>query len=107
MKFEEEVQNAYAELMRLDEEQFIAEENRIIATQIREKAFLGAMEEAIADGIRDQAILQKKGDRGSREELQKLQESEKASRLAAHKCRQAGMKVDSLNKQMDAHKIFE
>lgn len=101
----DDIKKAYEVLLSADENQFHAEEARIEAAQVRERAYLMAMEEAIADGVRDQAILQKKGEKGSRKQLQKLQQKEKESRAAAHQYRQAGILVDSLNRQIEAEKV--
>lgn len=101
----EDLKTAYDELLKADNEQFEAEEARIEAANAREKAFVEAMDEAISDGITDQMRIQKKAEKATRTQLAALQAAEKGSRIAQHVYRQAGIKVDSLNRQMEAKKL--
>lgn len=48
--------------------------------------------------------LRRNGDK-ARKQLDALQKAEKASRKAAHCYRQAGIKIDSIVRQMEAEKL--
>lgn len=99
------IKAAYEDLLAADEAQFIAEENRVRAANAREGKFLEAVNEAQADGITDPGRQQQKAMKATREELTALHLAEKASRLAQHNYRRAGIQVDSLNRQMEAEKL--
>jgi hypothetical protein len=102
----EQISAAYDALMQAETAQYEAEEKRIEAANARESAFMKAMDRArLEDEISDPGKLQQRGERGSREELTALHIAEKAARKAQHEYRLAGMKVDSLNKQVEASKV--
>ena len=99
------IKGAYDALIEANENQFGAEEGRIEAAQAREKAYVEAMDEALNDGITDQMRIQKKAEKATRKQLTALHLKEKASRKAQHQYRQAGILVDSLNRQLEAEKL--
>lgn len=101
----EQIAAAYDLLLEKDVAQFEAEENRIEKANTREKKFMDAINEAQSDGITDPGRQQQKAHKATREELTALNLAEKASRKAQHEYRQAGIKVDSLNKQNEAAKL--
>jgi hypothetical protein len=101
----EQIRAACEDLLAADEAQFSAEEDRIGAANARDKKFMEAINDAQADGITDPGRQQQKAMKATREELTALHLAEKASRLAQHNYRQAGIKVDSLNKQVEAGKL--
>lgn len=101
----DQITEAYNILIEMDTANYEAEENRIAAAQARENKFLEAINEAQADGITDPGRQQQKAQKATREELTALHLAERASRKAAHEYRQAGIKLDSLNKQVEAAKI--
>lgn len=100
-----EIKNAYEALGIAADDQHKAEEARIVAAIAREKAYVAAMDDAIGDGIRDEVMLRRKGERASRKQLDSLQKAEKAARVAAHGYRQAGIKVDGIIRQLEAEKL--
>ena len=101
----ETIAAAYSELLEKDSAQFEAEEYRIEKSLAREKKYMETINEAQADGITDPARQQQKAMKATREELTALNLAEKAARKAAHAYRQAGIRVDSLVKQMQAHEL--
>jgi len=101
----DEIKAAYEELLEKDEAHFAAEEDRIEKANARDKKFMEAINEAQSDGITDPGRQQQKAQKATREELTALNLAEKASRKASHEMRQAGIKVDSLVKQMESAKL--
>lgn len=101
----DQIKEAYDALQYAADLQFQAEEVRIGKAIARETKFLEAMNEAQGDGITDPGRQQQKAQRATREELTALNLAEKESRKAQHQYRIAGMKVDSLNKQLEAEKL--
>ena len=101
----EQIATAYDAFLKADEAQFQAEETRIEKAIIREEKMMAAINEAIADGVTDPGRQQQKANRATREELTALRLAEKESRKAQHAVRQAGIVVDSLNKQAEAEKL--
>jgi len=102
---EEQIRLAYEELLVADNAQFQAEEERINAVQVREDAYNNALEEARLDGITEEARQHQKAQKATRSHLTSVHLHESASRKAAHEYRQAGIKVDSLVRQMEATKL--
>jgi hypothetical protein len=100
-----EIKKAYEELDEASNEQYEAEEVRIIAAITRDKAYVAEMHEAAGDGVKDQIVLQRRCEKATRKQLETLQKAEKASRKAAQCYRSAGIKVDSLIRQMEAEKL--
>jgi hypothetical protein len=96
------IAEAYNALMEKETGQFEAEEKRIDAVEKREDAYQKAMEEARLDGITDDGKIHQKAQKATRKHLTALHVAEKATRKAAHEYRQAGMKVDCLNKMVAA-----
>lgn len=82
-----------------------AEEARIAAAIDREKKLVEAISEAQADGITDPNRQQQKALKATREELTRLHQAEKAARKAQHEYTMAGIRVDGLNKQLEAEKL--
>jgi len=101
-----DIKAAYEKLEAAKEELYLKEEARIEAILAREKAFMAAMDRArVEDEITDPGKLQQRGERGSRAELTDLHIAEKSSRKAQHDYTMAGIRVDSLNKQIEAEKL--
>jgi hypothetical protein len=100
-----DIKAAYENLAATKESLYEAEEARIEAVLARETAFMEAINEAQADGITDPGRQQQKALKATREELTKLHQAEKAARKASHLYTMAGIRVDSLNKQLEAEKL--
>jgi len=100
----EDIRAAYEKLEAAKETLHQAEEARIEAAQTREEKFLDAINEAQADGITDPGKQQQKAMRATREQLTALHLAEKESRKAQHCYTMAGIRVDSLNRQLEAEK---
>lgn len=96
----ETLQAAYEVMIVAETALYEAEENRIEAAIARENAFLAAINEAVADGITDPGRQQQKAQRATRDQLTALHQAEKASRKAQHEYKIAGMKLDSINRQI-------
>jgi hypothetical protein len=101
----DEIKKAYEALEKASEKQYDAEENRIAAAIVRDRAYVAEMNEASIDGVRDQPTLQRRCEKATRKQLESLQKAEKVSRKAAQCYRQAGIRVDSLIRQMEAEKL--
>jgi len=101
----EQIKSAYEELLAKDEAQFQAEEKRITAVEVREEAYNRALDEARLDGITEEARQHQKAQKATRELLTALHVADRESRKAQHEYRQAGMLVDSLNKQVETAKV--
>jgi hypothetical protein len=101
----EDIKAAYKTLATTNESLYEAEESRIEAVLAQESAFMEAVNEAAADGIADPARQQQKALKATREELTKLHQAEKAARKASHLYTMAGIRVDGLNKQLEAEKL--
>jgi IS5 family transposase len=101
----DEIKKAYEDLGKASEKQYEAEEARIAAAISRDKAYVAEMNEAASDGVKDQMILQRRCEKATRKQLEALQKAEKASRKAAQCYRQAGIRVDSLVRQLEAEKL--
>lgn len=97
---------AYAALEEAEEKLFQAEEARIEAAIARETAYLVAIQEAVADGITDPGRQQQKAQRATREQLTALHQAEKASRSAQHNYKIAGIRLDSLNRQIQLAQLL-
>jgi hypothetical protein len=95
-----DLEKAYADLEEAEEKLYQAEEARIEAAIARETAYLAAINEAVADGITDPGRQQQKAQRATRDQLTALHQAEKASRKAQHEYKIAGMKLDSINRQI-------
>jgi hypothetical protein len=102
-----DIKAAYEKLEAAKESLFQAEEARIEAAQNRETKFMEAVNEAAADGIADPGRQQQKALKATRDELTALHSAEKASRRAQHEYTMAGIRVDSLNKQLEAEKLVK
>jgi hypothetical protein len=98
----DQIAEAYNIMIEKDTANYVAEEVRIAAVTARETKFMGAINEAQADGITDPGRQQQKAQKATREELTALHLAERASRKTQHELRQAGMKVDCLNKMVTA-----
>ena len=101
----DQIAKAYDVFLEKDKAVFLAEEKRIEASEAREKAYNQALDEARLDGITEEARQHQKAQKATRECLTKLHLAERTSRLAQHESRQAGILVDSLNKQVEAEKL--
>jgi hypothetical protein len=82
-----------------------AEENRIAASITREKRYMEAINEAIADGITDPGRQQQKANRATREELTGLHLAEKATRAATLEYQLSGILVDCFVRKMELEKL--
>jgi len=100
-----DIKAAYEKLEAAKEELYQREEARIEATLHREAAFIDAVDEARADGITDPARQQQKAMKATRELLAEQNLAEKASRRAQHEYTMAGIRVDSLNRQVEVEKL--
>lgn len=100
-----QIADAYDAFLKADNAQFQAEEDRIQKSIEREEKMMAAINEAIADGVTDPGRQQQKAQRATRGELTWLRLAELESRKAQHAARQAGIVVDSLNKQLEAEKL--
>ena len=103
----EKLQAAYTLLEDAEVYLFQAEEARIEAAIARETAYLAAVSEAIADGITDPGRQQQKAQRATRDQLTTLHLAEKASRLAQHNYKIAGIRLDSLNRQIQLMQLLK
>lgn len=103
----DQISEAYNQMIEKDAAHFQAEERRIAAANSRETKFVDAINEAHADGITDPGRQQQKAQKATREELTALHLAEKASRKTQHELRQAGMKVDCLNKMVEAAELLK
>ena len=101
----DQIAEAYNIMMEKDTANFEAEEKRIEAATEYEKQYMEIINEAQADGITDPGRQQQKAAKGTRLALTNRHLAEKASRFANHELRQAGMKVDCLNKMVEAAKL--
>lgn len=101
----EEVKSAYDEFAAAETDVYKAEDEKIAAEITYNKAFAEGIEEAISDGITDPMKINRKGEKNSKNELGLLQEKEKIWRNAQLLYKQAGIKVDSLVRQMEAERL--
>lgn len=102
-----DLEKAYAALEDAEEKLFQAEEARIEAAIDREKAYLAAISEAVADGITDPGRQQQKAQRATRDQLTTLHLAEKASRKAQHNYKIAGIRLDCLNRQIQLAQLLQ
>jgi len=100
------LQAAYDALIAAETVLYEAEELRIGASIAREEAFLAAINEAVVDGITDAGKQQQKALRSTRKQLTALHQAEKASRLAQHEYKIAGMKLDSINRRIQLMQLL-
>jgi len=103
----DQIAEAYNVLIEKGTAQYTAEEKRIAAVEAREEAYNRALDEARLDGITEEARQHQKAQKATRELLTALHIAEREGRKAQHEYRQAGIKVDSLNKQVEAVKAFK
>jgi len=101
----DQIKSAYDEFLEKDEAHFQAEERRIEATQTRENAYNAAFDEAVSMGITDEAKKHQWAVKNTKLLLEEQHVAEKATRKAAHEYKQSGIKVDSLNKQVESAKV--
>lgn len=102
-----DLREAYALLEEAEARLYEAEEARIDAAIARETAYLAAISEAVADGITDPGRQQQKAQRATREQLTTLHLAEKDSRLAQHEYKIAGIRLDSLNRQIQLMQLLQ